>query len=106
MTAAKLSQLLGIRFHRTAQHKGNHNAADVMTSVSEASPNSNPLHFEIKRVEALRLYPSLEQAAADAGADQVPIVFPRPNRRPWICCFYLDDLLAFVDAVQDIRGND
>ena len=36
--------------------------------------------------------------------EQVLVVLHRPNRRPWVCCYYLDDLLPLVDAVQDIRG--
>ena len=95
--AHKLSQLLGVRFHRTAQHKGNHNAADI------DSDNGTRLHLEIKRSERLRLYDALDQAANDSGADDVPVVLHRPNRRPWVAIVYLDDLTRLVDAVGELR---
>jgi len=49
------------------------------------------VHFEVKRVEAVRLYDALGQAIADAG-DSVPVVLHRANRRPWVTIVRLDDL--------------
>lgn len=55
------------------------------------------VHFEVKRCEAVRLYPALEQAARDAG-DNVPVVLHRSNRRRWVAIVALDHLPAL--AVQ------
>jgi len=96
--AKRLSELLGVRFHRTAQFKGNHNAADIDAA------NGNRLHLEIKRTERLRLYEALAQASDDSNDDQVPIVLHRPNRCPWVAIVYLDDLTRLVDAVAELRG--
>ncbi len=49
------------------------------------------VHFEVKRVEALRLYPALEQAIEDAG-ENVPVVLHRANQKPWVAIVRLDDL--------------
>ena len=44
--------------------------ADEAPDVRAAIPG---VHFEVKRVEALRLYPAIEQAVADSGQN-IPVV--------------------------------
>ncbi len=67
---------------------GSTKVADDAPDVRAAIPG---VHFEVKRVEALRLYPALEQAAADAG-ENVPVVLHRANQQPWVAIVRLDDL--------------
>lgn len=51
------------------------------------------LHIECKRIEALRLYPSLEQARRDANGHALPCVMHRKNHAPWVAIMYLDDFI-------------
>ena len=49
------------------------------------------MHVECKRVEALRLYDSLEQARRDANGHALPCVMHRKNHAQWVCIMYLED---------------
>lgn len=82
--AAELRRLFGVEARRGRQYRGSDDAPDVRSAIPE-------VHFEVKRVEALRLYPALEQAAADAG-ENVSVVLHRANQRPWVALVRLDDL--------------
>ena len=82
--AAELRRLLGVEACRGRQYCGCDEAPDVRTAIAG-------LHVEVKRVESFRLYPALDQAAADAGA-KIPVVLHRANNRPWVAIVRLDDL--------------
>jgi Holliday junction resolvase len=82
--AAELRRLFGVDARRGCQFAGGTDSPDVVTAI-------DGVHFEIKRVEEFRLYPALDQAANDAGA-QVPVVLHRMNQRPWVAIVRLDDL--------------
>jgi hypothetical protein len=62
------------------------------------SVNIPGLHVEVKRTEKLMLWPSVEQAVADAGG-KVPLVLHRPSRKPWLAVVPLDDLPRLVDTL-------
>ena len=82
--AAEIRRLFRTEARRGRQFQGTDESPDVLAEI----PN---VHFEVKRVEALRLYDALAQAAEDAG-DGVPVVLHRANRRPWVALMRLDDL--------------
>jgi hypothetical protein len=82
--AAEIQRLFGVEARRGCQYSGSDESPDIVTAIPE-------LHFEAKRCEAFRLYPAMEQAAADAG-DKVPVVLHRANNRPWVAIVRLDDL--------------
>jgi len=82
--AAELRRLVGVEARRGRQYCGCDDAPDVRAAIPD-------VHFEVKRVEALRLYQALEQAVADAG-DNVPVVLHRANQRPWVAIVLLEDL--------------
>lgn len=82
--AKELNAVLGIDAHRGRQFSGSPDSPDVVTSI-------NDIHIECKRVEKLQLYPSLEQAANDAGS-KIPILAHRRNNKPWVITVYLTDL--------------
>ena len=82
--AAELRRLFGVEAHRGRQFCGCQEAPDVRAAIPG-------LHFEVKRVEAFRLYPALEQAVEDAG-ENVPVVLHRANQKPWVAIVRLDDL--------------
>ena len=96
--AEKLNEVLGTKFHRGRQYHGGPESPDLAGDLPG-------LHLEVKRVEALRLYPSLEQARRDAATDEVPAVIHRPNRKPWVVIVYADDLIRLLDVVDACRAR-
>ena len=82
--AAELARLFRVEAHRGRQFCGCQEAPDVRAAIPG-------VHFEVKRVEALRLYPAIEQAIEDAG-ENVPVVLHRANQKPWVAIVRLDDL--------------
>jgi hypothetical protein len=82
--AAELRRLFGVEARRGCQYHGGDDAPDVKAAIDR-------VHFEVKRVEALRLYPALEQAVGDAGQN-IPVVLHRANQQPWVAIVRLDDL--------------
>ena len=96
--AEKLNEVLGTKFHRGRQYRGGPESPDLAGDLPG-------LHFEVKRVEALRLYPSLEQARRDAGTNEVPAVMHRPNGKPWVLIVYADDLIRLLDVVDSCRAR-
>ena len=82
--AAEIRRLFGVEARRGRQYCGSDGAPDIVTSL-------DGVHFEIKRREAFRLYPALDQAIADA-ADKIPVVLHRANNQSWVAIVRLDDL--------------
>jgi len=95
--AEKLNEVLGTRFHRGRQYHGGPESPDLAGDLPG-------LHLEVKRVEALRLYPSLEQARRDAPTE-VPAVIHRMNKKPWVVIVYVDDLIRLLDVVDACRAR-
>lgn len=81
----ELKRLLGIEARRGQQYCGGDDSPDVVHSIPG-------VHIECKRVEALNLMAAMNQAIADAGGDQVPVVMHRKNNQPWQATVRLDDL--------------
>ena len=82
--AAEIRRLFHVDACRGRQYQGCDDAPDIRTAIAK-------VHFEVKRVEALRLNDALDQAIADAG-DKIPIVLHRANQKPWVAIVRLDDL--------------
>jgi hypothetical protein len=82
--AAELRRLFRVEARRGRQFQGGDESPDVAAAIER-------VHFEVKRTEALRLYPALEQAVADAG-EKIPVVLHRANQQPWVAIVRLDDL--------------
>jgi Holliday junction resolvase len=78
----------GIDARRGRQFSGSPESPDVVADLPG-------FHLEVKRCEALRLYPALAQAMADAGAS-VPVVLHRTNRRRWIAVLDGEDFLRLA----------
>lgn len=92
--AKELMRLWNIDARRGQQFSGSPDSPDVKTSLER-------LHIECKRVESFRLYKSLEQAKADAGEDQIPLVMHRQSRKPWVVVMELDQLKELVKYLSD-----
>jgi len=82
--AKELARLFSCEARRGRQYSGGEDSPDVTHSIPG-------VHVEVKRTEALRLYPALEQAVGDAD-DAVPVVLHRRNNKPWLAIVRLDDL--------------
>ena len=82
--AGELRRLFRVEARRGRQYHGGDEAPDLKTAIDR-------VHFEVKRVEALRLYAALDQAIADAGPN-IPVVLHRASQRPWVVILRLDDL--------------
>ena len=91
--AKELTWILDCIAERGRQYHGRQDAPDVHTDL-------DGIHFEIKRTEALSLYPAMDQAIGDAGTD-VPVVAHRRNNKPWLLIIQMKDLAEFVKRVKD-----
>lgn len=78
---------------RGVQFQGSPDSPDV------AVPFYVPVHVEAKRVESLALYPALEQAEADAGPGDMPVVFHRRNEKPWVVAMLAEDFFRLLVEV-------
>ena len=57
------------------------------------------VHIECKRVENLSLYKAFEQSVRDAAkTGEIPTVFHRRNRKPWLVVMSINDWLRFYRA--------
>ena len=82
--AAEIRRIFGTEARRGRQYQGTDESPDLLTGI--------PLvHFEVKRVETLRLYQALAKAIEDAGPN-IPVVLHRANQKPWVAIVRLDDL--------------
>lgn len=82
--AAEIARLFRVDARRGRQFSGSDESPDIRTSIPR-------VHFEVKRVESLRINAALDQAISDAGAN-IPVVFHKQNHRPWVAIVRLDDL--------------
>jgi hypothetical protein len=82
--AAEIARLFRVDARRGRQFSGSDDSPDIRTSIPR-------VHFEVKRVESLRINAALDQAISDAGAN-IPVVLHKQNHRPWVAIVRLDDL--------------
>lgn len=88
---ARLLRERGYTARRGQQFKGTPDSPDIV--------GLDGFHVECKRVEAGNPYKWLEQAKADAGEDQVPLVVHRKNNQDWITILTLDDFLNLLVTI-------
>lgn len=84
---AKLLNLYGYDCRRTAQYNGKESGslADVV--------GLDGIHIEVKRVESglKKIDDFMEQAKRDSKENEIPCVFHRRNRSPWLVTMTLED---------------
>ncbi len=69
---------------RSQQYCGSESSADVLGIPG--------IHAEVKRCERLGFYKAYEQAVHDsADTEDIPIVFHRRSRKPWLAVLSLED---------------
>lgn len=87
----ELSNLLkkhGYETRRGQQYCGANGDADVIGIPG--------IHIECKRVEKLNLENAYIQAVADAKDGEVPTVWHRKNRQPWMVTLSAEDFIGFL----------
>lgn len=56
------------------------------------------IHVEVKRTEALSPYMAYAQAVRDVdGSGDIPIVFHRRNKKPWLAILSLEDWVKIYE---------
>ena len=90
--AHRLENLLGVEARRGQQYSGSPGSPDIVHSIPR-------VHIECKRVEKLNINRAMDQACADAGEDDTPVVMHRTNQQPWLCTVQLDDLVALATSI-------
>lgn len=91
----ELSNLLkehGYETRRGQQYCGANGDADVVGLPG--------IHIECKRVEALNIYKALEQAKADANADETPCVFHRKDRKQWLVTMEFNEWIRLYEKAN------
>jgi hypothetical protein len=90
--AAELGHLLGVEARRGVQFQGGPDSPDVVL-------DGVAIHVEAKRVERLQLWAAIEQAAADAPAGKVPVVWHKANRRASVVVVETSRLLELAREI-------
>lgn len=83
---AALCKAYGYDTTRTAQHCGKNGGEPDVKGLPG-------IHVEVKRTEALSLYPAMRQASRDAKEGEVPIVAHRRNGERWLVIMTASDWL-------------
>lgn len=63
------------------------------------------VHIECKRVEKLNIDAAMQQAVRDSSVFNVPTVFHRRNRKPWMVTVRLDDLHSLVACINETAAD-
>lgn len=79
----------GYDARRGQQFSGGDDSPDVVHTIPG-------VHLEVKRVEAGNLYTWLAQAIEDAGANKVPVVMHKRNRKEWVAIMRFDDMMNLL----------
>lgn len=75
----------GYQTRRGQQYAGANGDADIVGLPG--------VHIECKRVEQLNIHKAMEQAVRDARDGELPAVFHRKNRQPWLVTVRLEDFM-------------
>ncbi len=94
LEASKLLKQFGFDARRGQQYAGGGDSPDVVHSIPG-------VHLEVKRVEALSLYPALQQAVDDAPEHHMPVVLHRRNGKPWVVIMQAGDFLRIMDTLEE-----
>lgn len=89
---AELMRSHGFPARRGVQYQGGPDSPDVV--------GLDGFHNEVKRTEAFRLYPALEQAKTDRKSGDIPVVWHRANGRPWVVVLDAEDFLTLVRVMR------
>lgn len=95
---AALMKTHGFEAERGQQRSGSPDSPDVKHNIPG-------IYVEVKRCEALGLYPALEQASRDAtGGSAAPVVFHRRSRKPYLIIMDANDFLKIMRRYENYRS--
>lgn len=87
---AELLRSHGFAARRGVQFAGGPDSPDVVGLPG--------VHLEVKRTEALRLYPAVEQAVTDRKPGDLATVWHRQNGRGWLVIMPVEDFVSLYRA--------
>ncbi len=93
---AEFLQSKGHIAKRGVQYRGGADSPDVICATMPG------FHPEVKRVECLKVYESINQAIEDAGSGLTPYVAHRRSNRDWLVLMRAEDFLTLVRKSQTI----
>lgn len=91
---AALLRTYGYEARRGVQYQGGQDSPDVV--------GLDGIHIEVKHVENLNINKAMEQADKDSG-ENIPVVFHRKNRTPWLVTMHLDDFMNMYKESKNER---
>lgn len=89
---ARILRERGYDARRGVQYHGGADSPDVIGLPG--------VHIECKRVERLDLMGAYEQAFRDSADDEIPAVFHKRNREPWMVTVTLEDFLKLYGGTR------
>ena len=87
----------GFQARRGQQYAGGGDSPDVVHNLQLADDCA--IHVEVKRTEKLSLWASLDQAEEDAPPGDIPVVFHRKSRQPWVVILTAADFLTIMKRI-------
>lgn len=94
LEVAALLRKYGFDAERGRQYHGRGDAPDVKHSMKG-------LHVEVKRAETFPLWAAMDQACDDMNKGDMPVVFHRKSRKPWIVVLDAEDFLKIMQKVYE-----
>lgn len=95
---AALLRSCGIEARRGVQYQGGPESPDVVSSL--------PVHWEVKRVESLRIYDAIKQATEEAARGMMPVVAHKRNNGDWLAIMRMQDLLSILTSKTETTSNE
>ena len=86
---AKILRSYGFEARRGVQYKGGADSPDVV--------GLDGVHIEVKRCERLELWKAIMQSCADSDTNEIPAVFHRKNKMPWVVILPLDGFIKLYE---------
>lgn len=78
----------GVEARRGVQYQGGPDSPDVESAL--------PVHWEVKRTEALALWAALQQAESEAASGRLPVVVHRRNKTGWVAVLRAEALVVLL----------
>ena len=88
----------GYKARRGQQYAGGPGSPDVVHNMEVA--DDCQIHIEVKRGEQLSLWAALDQAEADAPPGDIPVVFHRKSRKPWVVILSAVDFITIMKRTK------
>ena len=78
---------------RGQQYRGSEDSPDVICA------ELSWFHFEVKSGKRINIWQALDQAWADKGKEELPVVAAHKDREAWVVSMYAEDWLNIVKLI-------